>query len=287
MSEITVKIRMILYVSVASLFRVAPALSLFMALFPCLMPETVYAASTGLRFYPMQFNYSAADSKGGVTMNVTNNTNNNFLLKGGVAVMDSDTGRFGPDDAPLPPFVILPPLARLEAGGQYSFRIRQVGGGLPKDRESACIVSVTAIPATNEPVIPLRRTPEGVRAAQVEASPSNDAAVNKRPQLQIAIQMNMRLFYRPEGVPERDNASVADQLQFRAQGNALVVFNPTPYFVQLSEMSLNGKKVNSEVTQGYIRPKDSRQFVPGVPVTGQVEWHFGGDKKRYRSAMKA
>lgn len=282
MSEITVKIRSILYLGVVSLFRVVPVLSLCMALIPCLMPETVFAASSGLRFYPMQLNYSAADSKGGVTMNVTNNTDRNFLLKGSVAVMDSDTGRFGPDDAPLPPFVILPPLARLEAGGQYSFRIRQVGRGLPKDRESACIVSVTAIPATNEPVVPLRRTPEGERAAPVR----DDAAVNKRSQLQIAIQMNMRLFYRPEGVPERDNASVADQLRFRAQGNALVVDNPTPYFVQLSEMSLNGKKVKPEVIQGYVRPKDSRLFVPGVPVTGPVEWHFGGDKKRYRYAMK-
>ncbi|ENX4473584.1 molecular chaperone [Enterobacter roggenkampii] len=258
-----------------------------MVLTSCLLPETVFAASAGLRFYPMQLNYSATDSKGGVAMNVKNNTDSNFLLKGSVAAMDSDSGRLGPDDAPLPPFVILPPLARLEAGGQYSFRVRQVGEGLPKDRESACIVSVTAIPATNEPVVPYRRAQVGERDAPDEASSTarGSTAVNKGPQLQIALQMNMRLFYRPEGIPERDNAAIAGQLRFRAQGDVLVVDNPTPYFVQLSEVRLNGKKVNPEAVQGYVRPKASRQFVPGVPVKGAVEWHFGGDKTPYRSEM--
>lgn len=278
------KIRKILHVSATFPFRVVPALSLCVALTSCVVPETVCAASTGLRFYPMQLKYSAADNKGGVTMNVTNNTGGNFLLKGNVVAMDSDTGLFGPDDAPLPPFVILPPLARLEAGGQYSFRIRQVGGGLPKDRESACIVSVTAIPATNEPVVPLRRAPGGEHAASAEVPASGRTVVNKGPQLQIALRMNMRLFYRPEGIPERDDAVIAGQLRFRAQGDELVVDNPTPYFVHLSEVRLNGKKVKPDVMQGYVRPKDSRQFVPGVPVKGVVEWHFGGDKVPYRSA---
>lgn len=254
--------------------------AVFAALVAGLVPGESSAVTAGLRFYPMQLNYSAVDNKGGVAMNVTNNTDRNYLLKGSVAVMDSDTGRFGPDDAALPPFVILPPLARLEAGGKYSFRVRQVGGALPKDRESACIVSVTAIPSTNEPVIPMRRTPDGSAAPAPEQAKTS---ADKGAQLQIALRMNMRLFYRPEGIPERDYAVIAGQLKFRAAGDALLVENPTPYFVQLSDVSLNGKKVKPELMQGYVRPKDSRRFFPGVPVKGAVEWHFGSEKENYRS----
>lgn len=263
------------------------ALTLFVALIAGALPATSSAVTTGLRFYPMQLNYSALDNKGGVVMNVTNNTDRNYLLKGSVAVMDSDTGRFGPDDAKLPLFVILPPLARLEAGGKYSFRVRQVGDGLPADRESACIVSVTAIPATSEPTVPLRRAPDGDTAASADqGKPSTGVTkADKGSQLQIALRMNMRLFYRPEGIPERDNAAVAEQLRFRVQGDVLVVDNPTPYFVHLSEVSLNGTKVKPEVMQGYVLPKDSRRFVPNVPVKGPVEWHFGDDKVPYRSAI--
>lgn len=265
--------------------RVSQALPLCVALMSCVMSGSPHAASTGLRFYPMQLNYSAVDNRGGMAMNVANNTDQNYLLKGSLAAMDSDTGRFGPDDAPLPPFVILPPLARLEAGGQYSFRVRQVGDGLPKDRESACIVSVTAIPAASEPVVPLRRATDdaGGASATADKGVSAGGTVRGGPQLQIALRMNMRLFYRPDGIPERDNAIIATQLRFRAQGDALLVENPTPYFVQLSDVSLNGKKVKPEAMQGYVRPKDSRRFSPGVPVRGAVEWHFGGDKESYRS----
>ncbi|WP_449543067.1 fimbrial biogenesis chaperone [Enterobacter ludwigii] len=247
------------------------------------------APATGLRFYPMQLNYNEAENKGGIAMNVTNNTTQNYLLKGSVAAMDSDTGRFGPDDAPLPPFVILPPLARLEAGGKYSFRVRQVGDGLPKDRESACIVSVTAIPATNEPVVPLRPAPEK-DAGERGAAPAGQTgaalppAKDTGPQLQIALRMNMRLFWRPDSIPERDNTTVAGQLRFRAQGDGLLVENPTPYFVQLSDVTLNGRKVKPEAMQGYVRPKASRRFTPGVPVKGEVTWHFGGDKDIWRAA---
>lgn len=233
----------------------------------------------GLRFYPMQLNYSAAESKGGVAMNVMNGTDQNFLLKGNMAAMDSDTGRFGQDNAPLPPFVILPPLARLEARGQYSFRIRQTGEGLPKDRESACIVSVTAIPAVSGPTSPSHRD---MKDKAVTTS-ADGILSEKGSQLQIALRMNMRLFYRPVGVPERDNRTVAGQLRFRAQGDSLIVENASPYFVQLSELSLDGRKVNENTLTGYIRPKDSRRFSPGIPVKGHVEWHFTGDKESYRA----
>jgi len=235
-----------------------------------------HAQTAGLRFWPMQLNYAEADSKGGVALNVMNNTSQVFLLKGSVSAMDPDTGRFGREDAPTPPFVVIPPLARLEANGRYAFRVRQAGGTLPQDRESACIVSVTAIPGVSETTRPPLR-PGATSHPDVATTPSSSPGQGA--ELQIALRMNMRLFYRPAGVPERDNDKVASQLVFRAEGKALKVDNPTPYFVHLASASVAGKKIKDETLQGYIAPKSARTFDTGLPVQGTVEWMFSGDKE--------
>lgn len=237
--------------------------------------EPVYAESTGLRFYPMQLDYTAADHKGGITLNVMNNSPQVFLLKGSVSPMDPDTGRTGREDAPTPPFVILPPLARLEAKGQYAFRVRQAGGQLPQDRESACIVSVTAIPGVTEmtrpPLLP------GATSTSHSAAPHEQKPQGS--ELQIALRMNMRVFYRPEGVPARDNADVASRLVFRAEGRTLKVENPTPYFVRFTALSVAGKKIKDEALQAYIPPKSNHAFPVDSPARGAVTWTFSGDKE--------
>lgn len=242
---------------------------------------SAHAADTGLRFYPMQLDYAEADSKGGVTVNVMSNSPQVFLLKGTVSPMDPETGRAGREGASIPPFVILHPLARLEAKGQYAFRVRQAGGALPQDRESACIISVTAIPGVSEvtrpPLLP------GASSQAGSAGPSQQKTQGS--DLQIALRMNMRLFYRPAGVPVRDNASVASKLIFRTEGGALKIENPTPYFVHFTTLSVAGQKVPGEVLQAYIPPKSSRSFSVTSPQRGAVDMTFFGDKEVRHAAI--
>lgn len=234
----------------------------------------------GLRFSPMIVNYSEVDKKSGESITIINNTKDIFLLKGSIRAMDTDTGRDSKADSPLPDIVILPPLARLEAEGQYIFRIRAVGDSLPKDRESACIVSVTAIPAIDASLPQVAS--EGTDISPGKTLPMNNGGGVS---LQVALRMNIRLFYRPGGVPERDNSDVSKQLRFYGSGKTLFIDNPTPYFLNLHDVSINGKKVRQDIIEGYVRPKETRSFSLDMPVEGVVAWIFGGEKSERRATI--
>lgn len=231
-----------------------------------------------LSFSPMIINYSQSDFKGGVSLTVTNDSDNVYLLKGSVKRMDPDTGRDNKKDDSTPSsVVILPPLARIDANGKYIFRIRGISSDLPRDRESAYIVSVTAIPSDKNRVYPEVST-DGSVSSNRKTSDSHDEKMSGK--LQVALRMNIRLFYRPTEVPERDNESVAKSLKFSVDGKNLVVENPTPYFIHLNDVSINKKNIPYDFLDGYVKPLSRRVFLlnQSVDKKGTLSWRFFGDK---------
>ncbi|WP_118986444.1 fimbrial biogenesis chaperone [Photorhabdus sp. CRCIA-P01] len=229
----------------------------------------------GLSFSPMQLSYVAKDSPGGVTLSMTNHTGQNYLVQGFVSPMDPDTGRFDTQAEQVPPFVVLPPLKRVEAGEEFSFRIRQLGGQLPPDRESAFVVSLRAIP--------------GVAVPDTVDTSALSHRIDKVSQVQIALQMNIRLFYRPLGVPDRDNATVAKQVKFSIQGTQLRVENPTPYFLTFSALKVGSQQADDHTRQAMVPPKgiqtysfqthlfQTHSFTAGIPEP--LVWRFPGDSQ--------
>ncbi|OCA53727.1 fimbrial biogenesis chaperone [Photorhabdus namnaonensis] len=220
------------------------------------------AENQGLSFSPMQLSYVAKDSPGGVTLSMTNHTAQGYLVQGFVSPMDPDTGRFDTKTGHVPPFVVLPPLKRVEAGGKFSFRIRQLGGQLPPDRESAFVVSLRAIP--------------GVAVPETGASKHQ---TGKNSQVQVALQMNIRLFYRPHGVPARDNATVAEQVKFSIQGTQLRVENPTPYFLAFSALKVGTQQADDHTRQALVPPKGIQTYSFTAGVQGPLVWRFPGDSQ--------
>ncbi|RAW90340.1 fimbrial biogenesis chaperone [Photorhabdus laumondii] len=231
----------------------------------------------GLSFSPMQLSYVANDSPRGVTLSMINHTAQNYLVQGFVSPMDPDTGRFDAQTGQVPPFIVLPPLKRVEAGEQFLFRIRQLGGQLPSDRESAFVVSLRAIPSV---AVPDMGAPE--------------RQTGKDSQVQVALQMNIRLFYRPQGVPARDNATVAKQVKFSLQGTQLRVENPTPYFLTFSVLKVGSQQADARTRQAMVPPKgiqtylfqthsfqtysfQTHSFTAGRP--GPLVWRFPGDSQ--------
>ncbi|KAA1194939.1 molecular chaperone [Photorhabdus heterorhabditis] len=221
----------------------------------------------GLSFSPMQLSYVAKDSPSGVTLSMTNHTTQNYLVQGFVSPMDPDTGRFDTQAEQVPPFIVLPPLKRVEAGEKFSFRIRQLGGQLPPDRESAFVVSLRAIPGV---AVPDMGEPERQNG--------------KDSQVQVALQMNIRLFYHPQGVPARDNATVAKQVKFSLQGAQLRVENPTPYFLTFSVLKVGSQQADDRTRQAIVPPKgiqtysfQTHSFTAGVQ--GPLVWRFPGDSQ--------
>ena len=126
------------------------------------------------------------------------------------------------------PFVITPPLQRLDPGKENILRILRVPSALPADRESLFWLNVKEIP----------------EKAQEENV------------LQIAVRTRIKLFYRPANLP--GNAIEArGQLQWAVSsadtgGLVVKVANPTPYHVTLTSMKVNGGQ--QEINPQMVAP---------------------------------
>ena len=126
------------------------------------------------------------------------------------------------------PFIITPPLYRLD-GGQQNIERVVVTGNLPQDKESLYWLNIKAIPS----------------------APKKDNT------LQIAIKTRIKLIYRPAGLKPQQPQELSHQLTWRRNGNQLQVTNPTSYVINFNEISLGGKKIENV---SYVLPGESMNF---------------------------
>lgn len=107
------------------------------------------------------------------------------------------------------PFVITPPVARLEANGGQTVRVHFQGAQLPQDRESLYWLNVLDIPP----------------------APTDSAEDNY---VQLAIRSRLKLFYRPAGLPNRTQA--VQQMMWKAVPGGVRIDNPTPFYITVTEI---------------------------------------------------
>lgn len=150
------------------------------------------------------------------------------------------------DTSPVP-FIVTPPLFRLDPEQENVLRINFIGKTLPHDRESVFWLNVKSI------------------------SPTQQGDANK---LQVNIKSKFKIFYRPNGLTG-DPTKAWQSLIFKVIGNRLVAQNPTPYFVSFFTISVGGKEIEEP---GMIAPLASRTWP--VSGSGAVKWRaindFGG-----------
>lgn len=117
-------------------------------------------------------------------------------------------------------FVITPPLFVMQGKKENTLRIIDATNGLlPKDRESLFWINVKAIPSMQKE--------------------KQDANV-----LQLAIISKIKLLYRPINLslsPEQ----AQDKLQFKRLDNKLVLSNPTPYFLTVTDLHVGTKELEN------------------------------------------
>ena len=159
------------------------------------------------------------------------------------------------------PFLITPPLFRLDAKQDNVLRIIRTGGNLPADRESLFWLNIKSVPSS--------------------------ARNENTNTLQIAIKTRIKLIYRPARITGKPE-DVTAQLSWHTQGNQLIVENPTPFYMNFQEIKLDGKKVG-EVT--YAKPKAETHFsVPGNITARSVSWKiindYGGISQSYTAQIK-
>ncbi|HHA1389657.1 TPA: molecular chaperone [Enterobacter ludwigii] len=158
-----------------------------------------------------------------------------------------DSGGKNPAKAP---FLITPPLFRLDAKEDNVLRVVRTGGNLPEDRESLYWLNIKAIPSSKHV--------EGVNT------------------LQIAINTRIKLLYRPSAITGKPEA-VADKLQWHREGHDLVVNNPTPFYMNFQTVMFNGHKVDKAT---WAVPKTETHFAlpdnaSGSTVTYSIITDYG------------
>lgn len=136
------------------------------------------------------------------------------------------------------PFLITPPLFRLDAKEDNVLRVVRTGGNLSEDRESLYWLNIKAIPSSKHV--------EGVNT------------------LQIAINTRIKLLYRPPAVIGKPE-DVADKLEWHREGNDLVVNNPTRFYMNFQKVTLSGHKVDKAT---WAAPNTETHFALPGNVSG-------------------
>lgn len=216
-------------------------------------PLTAVAAEekAGIAFYVLRVIYPAAEKKG-VTLTAYNKTSTPYLMQSFIRPVDPATGEvsFNETKNSSMPFIVTPPLERLEANGELTLRIRRSDAPLPTDRESVFYVSMKGIPSQTVP-----KEEDNTRVV-------------------LAVVNSLKVFYRPEGLAKRAVADVADQLRFRQQGNQLIAENPTPYWLTFSRLQVGKTELDKKQLRLMVPPKGQQHYTLPASASGAVEWQL-------------
>ncbi len=131
------------------------------------------------------------------------------------------------------PFVLTPPIARIDGGKGQTLRLMYTGGALPQDRESVFWLNVL--------VIPPKTRHQG------------------KNHIDIAWQTRVKLFYRPASlaVPADD---APQQLRWKKEAGALTVHNPTPYYITVTTIGWTLKGATHSLPGNMLMPYSSSVF---------------------------
>jgi P pilus assembly chaperone PapD len=169
-------------------------------------------------------------------INVRNNTDSPFLVQSWVQGNDSQGTKA--------PFIVTPPLFRLDGGKANALRIIYNGTALPRDRESLFWLNVKSIPS------------------------SSREDVNK---LQIAVNTRIKLFYRPANLAD-EPGEISKNVQWSVENNKLIVRNNSSYHISFAEVTINNKKWSEF---DMLAPKSSKEFtLNNILLTNNASVHW-------------
>ncbi|MEL4012841.1 fimbrial biogenesis chaperone [Dryocola clanedunensis] len=188
-------------------------------LFTCLLAIlSITAANAGVIIGGTRVIYDGGKKES--SLSVSNPDNVPYLIQSWI-----ETQSGGAEKAP---FVITPPLFRLNQGQQNVMRIVRAGN-LAENKESMYWLNIKSIPS----------------------SPKKDNT------LQIAVKTRIKLIYRPEALKGKVPGELAEQLKWTRVGDELQVTNPTGYYMNFNEIKVGGKSL-PDVT--YVAPGANTKF---------------------------
>ncbi|EAB8479666.1 molecular chaperone [Salmonella enterica subsp. enterica] len=157
-------------------------------------------------------------------------------------------------------FIVTPPLFRLDGRQQNSLNITRTGGEYPSDRESINWICVQGIPPSSD------------------SEWASDDSDKKR--VSMSIQMItgscIKLFVRPESV-NGNPVNMADRVSWKISGKTITAANPTPFYMNVSNLTFNGAQLN--MARSYIPPfaEEKIPLPSGATDRGTLKWVVIGD----------
>lgn len=172
------------------------------------------------------------------SLSVHNPDSSPYLIQSSIDNLDGN--------AQKPPFVITPPLYRLDGGKENMMRVI-LAGNLPQNKESMFWLRVKAIPS----------------------------APREKNTLQIAVATSIKLIYRPEALKGIDVEKESSKLAWHISGNQLEIKNPTPCYINFNEIKIAGKKLDNV---SYASPNSTTSFALPTGVTsGNIQYSVISD----------
>lgn len=168
-----------------------------------------------------------------VTVALTNNNKKPVLIQNWI-----DTGNeLAEPSRENVPFVITPPINRVDPGKGQTLRITYTGSQpLPDNRESVFWLNVLEIPSKSK------------------------VTDEQQSMLNIAFRSRIKLFYRPAGLQGEPHLA-PEALQWKKEGAGVRVSNPTPWhvsFVSITAIGPDNKK--HETPAKMIAPGESQFY---------------------------
>ncbi|HBB9459083.1 TPA: molecular chaperone [Escherichia coli] len=183
-----------------------------------LAPSLLYASINGITLSPTRVIHQSPDNIS--FLKVTNYSESDYWL-----IRSWVSNYF--DDHKNEHFIITPPIHRLESLDEIQLQIRLVDDKkLPKDRESLFRLNVLSIP------------PEAKKNLQTNKESSS---------AQFALKNKIKLIYRPSAIGMPD--SINEKLRVSKEGHSIYIKNPSPFFVTLTDIFIDGVKVNRDVDE--------------------------------------
>lgn len=111
-------------------------------------------------------------------------------------------------------FIITPPVFKFLPDSENTLLIKALNENFPSDRESLYFLNVKAIPATD---------------------------TSTKNKITFATKSVIKLIYRPKSLNAQDAANAWKKLEITAQPEKVILRNPTPYFINIGVLMVNGR----------------------------------------------
>ncbi len=234
---------------------------IILLIFSCFSIQS-FAAEGGLRLAQTRVVFDAA--KPNTRIAIKNSSLQVYLIK--ADVINTPEGNA---HQPTPPFIVTPPMFRLEKESQNTLLIVRNGTSeLPTDRESVFYLSLLAIPAT------------------IKASASEGEMTSA--QVSVGIRNVIKLFYRPKGLPMSMEIA-SSKLTFLYQNQQIIVSNPTPYYITLAQLSVDQHPVDVRELNPMIAPFSSQTY-PMKAYGSRAQWRvitdYGDMSTAYQGSIQ-